>query len=124
MFETKPVGGPKNQPKYINAVVVLDGSKLAELTPCEANAIELLESFLALEMRFGRNRSNSNIPWGPRSLDIDLLAWGDLQIKNKKLTLPHPRIIERSFVVVPLAAALTYGEESPKRIDPQQNWIE
>ncbi len=124
LYLTTPLGGPKNQPDYVNAVLVVDKGSLFTITPCEDKAIDLLEKLLTLEMKFGRNREQSLIKWGPRTLDIDLLAWGDLQIRNKKLTLPHPRIFERSFVVVPLAAALSKTNNYPRRIPPQKDWDE
>ncbi len=125
LFKTKPLGGPKDQSEYINAVVVINGPKLAGIKPSEQRAEELLDAFLCLEKEFGRDRQSiSQITWGPRTLDIDLLAWGDLQMKTNNLTLPHPRFFERSFVIVPLAAALTIGEKVPTRLPSQSGWPE
>ena len=124
LFETDPVGGPSNQDAFINAVLVVDGQKLSTLKPSEKAANNLLERFLKIERNFGRNRQTSNIRWGPRSLDLDLLAWGGLQVKNEFLSLPHPRLIERSFVVVPLGEALNKGINKPRRIPPQESWQE
>ena len=124
LFETEPIGGPADQPSYINAVLVVDGARLSSLTPSEKAAINLLERFLIIEKSYGRDREKTNIRWGPRSLDIDLLAWGALHIQNKVLTLPHPRLIERDFVVLPLAEALNNGSKKPRRIPPQENWQE
>ncbi len=124
LFETDPVGGPPEQPVYINAVLVVDGPWLALLQPCEAAALSLLDSLLALEKRFGRDRQAELMRWGSRSLDLDLLAWGALQVQHEALTLPHPRLIERSFVVVPLAAALTGVGQVPRRIPPDLDWLE
>ncbi len=124
LFQTEPMGGPSNQPEYINAVLIVDGTRLSSLKPCEAAAIDLLERFLNLEKAFGRDRQQSSIPWGPRTLDIDLLAWGGLQVQNKQLTLPHPRLIERSFVVVPLGEALSSKSTYPRKIPSQKGWPE
>ena len=124
LFETKPIGGPKNQPSFINAVGVINGSKLSLIKPSEKKAIDLLERCLALERDYGRNRKDSSEKWGPRSIDIDLLAWGDLQVKNEKLVLPHPRLIERDFVVVPLAAAVNKGINRPRQIKPDPKWTQ
>ena len=124
LFETDPVGGPADQPAYLNAVVVVDGALLEGLKPCESLALALLEQLLALEKRFGRDRQASQLRWGPRCLDLDLLAWGGLHVQHQVLTLPHPRLIERSFVVVPLAAALTVHAEPPRRISPHADWPE
>ena len=122
LFETEPHGGPPGQSNYVNAVLIVDGPNLSELTPSESAALSLLERFLKLENDFGRDRQSTSIRWGPRSLDIDILAWGSLHVKNEVLVLPHPRLIERSFVVVPLAAALTSLETSPKKIAPSKFW--
>lgn len=92
VFETDPVGGPE-QPDYLNAVAVADTS----LSPRE-----LLVHALAIEQRFGRVR---NRRWGPRTLDIDLLAVADLVVDEPGLTVPHPRLLERAFVLVPWASA-------------------
>ncbi len=124
IFETKAFGGPVNQPNFLNSVLVADGPRLSAVRPSEEEAIKLLNNFLSIEQEFGRNRESSELRWGPRQLDLDLLAWGDLQIQNKSLTLPHPRLIERDFVVIPLGAALNQGQAPIKKIPPQKNWPE
>jgi 2-amino-4-hydroxy-6-hydroxymethyldihydropteridine diphosphokinase len=81
------------QPDYLNAVAMLD-------TTLDAGA--LLESMLSIERRFGRAR----IPgerWGPRTLDLDLLVYGEECIDAPGLCVPHPALHERAFVLVPLA---------------------
>ena len=90
LYRTAPVG-LTNQPDFINAVVALD----TRLGPRE-----LLEELFALEARFGRERSVKN---APRTLDLDLLLHGDAIINHPALTLPHPRMHERAFVLAPLA---------------------
>ncbi len=70
---------------------------------------ELLARALATERALGRDRSRER-PWGPRTIDIDLLAYDDLAISDADLTLPHPRLFERAFVLLPLA------EIAPDRI--------
>ena len=124
IFETDPIGGPSKQPNFINAVLIVDGESLFSINPSEKAAVELLQKLLKLEESFGRERSNSSIKWGPRTLDIDLLAWGDLQVKTSNLILPHPRLTERIFVLIPLAAALNTEQKSPRQIPPQNNWKE
>jgi 2-amino-4-hydroxy-6-hydroxymethyldihydropteridine diphosphokinase len=101
LFETQPVGGPPGQPNYVNAVVLVDGMppKRAEW-PGKA-AGELLEHMQELEQQFGRERQER---WAPRSLDLDLLWWGDLRCQTPRLQLPHPLWQEREFVLAPLAA--------------------
>ena len=88
---TVPVGGPPGQPDYLNAALSL-------LTDLEPDA--LLTALLACETRYGRVRRER---WGERVLDLDLIAYGGLIVNTPRLTLPHPRAWERSFVLEPLA---------------------
>lgn len=124
LFETKAIGGPKGQPSFINAVLIVRGGILSNIKKSEYAAIELLKMLLKIELQYGRDRKNSSVTWGPRTLDIDLLAWGDLQVKNDILTLPHPRLIERNFVIIPLATVLKRKEEDCRQIPPQAGWRE
>lgn len=91
LYSTEPVGLAE-QPRFVNAVIALD----TELAPHE-----LLERLMAIEQEFGRNRS-AGIPNGPRTLDLDILTLGELAINEPELTIPHPRLAERAFVLVPL----------------------
>lgn len=88
-----PAWGRTDQPDFINAVVELQTRLVPEV---------LLQHLLALERRFGRVRRDGE-RWGPRELDLDLLIHGDAVIDEPGLHLPHPRIAERAFVLVPLA---------------------
>ena len=125
IFETKAIGGPANQSNFLNAVLVIDGPTMNSLSPSKEASLNLLNRTLSLEKAFGRQRKASSVKWGPRSIDIDLLAWGELQIKCKTLTLPHPRIIERNFVLTPLVAVLNSKDQSPPRqLEPQAGWNE
>lgn len=90
VYETEPVGGPVGQPPYLNAVVELD----TELSPRR-----LLELGLGLEAEAGRERTRR---WGSRPLDVDVLLVGDLEVHEPDLSVPHPRMWERAFVLVPL----------------------
>jgi 2-amino-4-hydroxy-6-hydroxymethyldihydropteridine diphosphokinase len=90
VYETDPVGGPGGQGAYLNAVVELD----TELSPRE-----LLELGQALERAAERVRSER---WGPRTLDVDVLLVGDLVVDEPDLQVPHPRMWNRDFVLVPL----------------------
>ena len=125
LFSTKPIGGPPNQADFINAVVVINGPTMNHLDPSMETILNLLEKVLLIEQDFGRDRTNSSITWGPRTLDIDILAWGQLHVKHKNLILPHPRLIERNFVATPLAAALNKDPNSaPRKLSPQNGWPE
>lgn len=88
-YQTAPVGPP--QPDYLNACVTLE----AELSP-----LVLLDTLLAIEAQFGRVRLER---WQARTLDLDLLLYGDLILDTPRLTIPHPRMGDRAFVLVPLA---------------------
>jgi 2-amino-4-hydroxy-6-hydroxymethyldihydropteridine diphosphokinase len=88
VYETDPVGGP-DQPNYLNAVVVAEGRHPPRT---------LLERALAVENAFDRVRE---VRWGPRTLDVDVIAVGDLEVHDPDLEVPHPRAAERAFVLVP-----------------------
>lgn len=90
LYRTAPVG-LKHQPDFINAVV-----ELIAVVP----APTLLDMLFEIEARFGRQRSMRN---APRTLDLDLLLYGDVVSDDPVLTLPHPRMHERAFVLAPLA---------------------
>jgi 2-amino-4-hydroxy-6-hydroxymethyldihydropteridine diphosphokinase len=88
-----PPWGVADQPAFINAVIIVATS----LDPHT-----LLARAQAVERALGRNRA-SEPRWGPRPIDIDILAYDNVTLREPDLTLPHPRLFERAFVVVPLA---------------------
>ena len=124
LFETDPLGGPIDQPRFINTVLVVEGEGFASVTPNKKAAISLMKKFLELEKIAGRERENTEILWGPRSLDIDFISWGELQINTDTLILPHPRLSERNFVLIPLAEVLSKTQGKPKQINSQRIWPE
>jgi 2-amino-4-hydroxy-6-hydroxymethyldihydropteridine diphosphokinase len=89
--ETDPVG-ITDQPRFVNAVAELE---------TDLAAVALLERLLEIERQLGRDRSREE-RWGPRSIDLDLLLYGDEVIDEPGLTVPHPRLAERRFVLEPL----------------------
>ena len=93
-IETAPVGGPPGQGAYLNGVAVL----LTELEP-----LELLRRLLAIEARHGRDRAQESERNAPRTLDLDLLEVGTRRVEEPELSLPHPRMERRRFVLEPLA---------------------
>jgi 2-amino-4-hydroxy-6-hydroxymethyldihydropteridine diphosphokinase len=91
VYETDPVGGPEGQGPYLNVVVEL---------VTELSASELLRVAGRLEAEAGRARTVRN---GPRTLDVDILLYGDRTVSTPELEIPHPRMWQRRFVVAPLA---------------------
>lgn len=96
-YQTKAVGPP--QPDYFNGCITLQTS----LKPHS-----LLQTLLAIEQQFGRERRER---WGPRTLDLDLLLFDDLILDSSTLQIPHPRMAERAFVLVPLAEIAAHWVE-------------
>jgi len=92
LYETAPVGYA-NQPAFLNAAAALQTTLDPE---------SLLDRLLAIERSFGRDRSHG-IPNGPRTLDLDILLYGEHVVSTQTLQVPHPRMTERAFVLVPLA---------------------
>ena len=90
LYRGAPAGGPSGQPDYLNAAAALD----TMLAPDE-----LLTALQAIETARGRTRT---VRWGPRTLDLDLLLYDQLVLDGSRLTLPHPRLHERAFVLYPL----------------------
>lgn len=99
-YQTKPVGTLEAQPDYLNGCALLSVEQTPE---------ELLVILQAIEIQFGRVAKGT---LQPRTLDLDLLLYGDLVLNTPNLTIPHPRMKERAFVLVPLA------EIAPDLIEP------
>ena len=90
LYHSSPMG-PQDQPDYINAVVKLS---------TRLGAHELLHALQAIEQSQGRQRNGQR--WGPRTIDLDILLYGDQLIDSKDLTVPHPGLPHRAFVLYPL----------------------
>jgi len=103
VYETAPVGGPP-QDAYLNAVVAID----TDLDP-----FDLLRECQRIEARAERVRGER---WGPRTLDVDVLLVDDCRIDDPALTLPHPRMWERGFVLAPLR------DVAPDLVDADAKW--
>lgn len=99
-YQTKPVGTPQPQPDYLNGCALLSAQQTPE---------ELLAILQATEIQFGRVDKGT---LQPRTLDLDLLLYEDVVLNTPDLTIPHPRMAERAFVLVPLA------EIAPDWIEP------
>ncbi len=89
VYETEPVG-KKDQPWFLNAVGLIETT----LEP-----LRLLDDILGIERKMGRKRENK---WGPRNIDLDILLYADLIMNSDRLTLPHPQMHKRKFVLLPL----------------------
>jgi 2-amino-4-hydroxy-6-hydroxymethyldihydropteridine diphosphokinase len=103
LYSTAPVGFAA-QPRFMNAVVALE-------TALEPR--ELLDKLLAIEQEFGRERPAGLVD-GPRTLDLDILLFGELEISTPGLVVPHPRLAERAFALTPL------NEIAPRAFVPGQ----
>jgi 2-amino-4-hydroxy-6-hydroxymethyldihydropteridine diphosphokinase len=95
-----PPWGEEQQARFVNACIEID-------TSLDPHA--LLFTLHRIETKFGRDRVHER-RWGPRTLDLDLIAYDDVSMQEPELTLPHPRLFERAFVLVPLA------EIAPNRV--------
>ena len=89
IYETEP-WGDANQPRFLNAVALL--RTMLEPRP-------LLDALKAVEARIGRTATRR---WGPREIDLDILLYGDREVATEGLQIPHPRLLQRAFAVVPL----------------------
>jgi 2-amino-4-hydroxy-6-hydroxymethyldihydropteridine diphosphokinase len=101
-----PPWGVTDQPAFINCAIAVETA----LTPRD-----LLARALDVERALGRDRAREQ-RWGPRTIDIDLLAYGDMVLTGDDLTLPHPRLFERAFVLVPLAEIVPDRVISGRRV--------
>jgi len=90
VWETEPVGGPP-QPHYLNAAVGVE---------CTFSPLELLDATMAIEHDLGRERGPER--FGPRTIDIDVLWIKNVECTESRLTVPHPRLLERAFALLPL----------------------
>jgi 2-amino-4-hydroxy-6-hydroxymethyldihydropteridine diphosphokinase len=91
VWATAPVGGPPDQPEFLNAVIEVDVDGL--------EPADVLEAAHNVGAALGRVRKER---WGPRTIDVDVLLWGTHTSGDPDLTIPHPRMTERAFVVLPL----------------------
>lgn len=96
LYRTAPIGGPPGQPSYLNAAAELE---------TDLSAPDLLTALHAIEAAAGRTRE---VRWEARTLDLDLIVYGDQLSDDPALTLPHPRAWERAFVLAPLSDLAPY----------------
>ncbi len=101
LYKSKPIG-PQNQRDYINAVIKIETLQ---------EPIELLDSLQDIEAQHHRKKTKR---WGPRTLDLDILIFNKLEFNHKRLTIPHPEMINRDFVLIPLYEVTNYNFTIPK----------
>jgi 2-amino-4-hydroxy-6-hydroxymethyldihydropteridine diphosphokinase len=96
LYRSAALGEIADQPFFLNAVLELPIAPGAAL-----HSLPLFQQLMAVEQELGRNRA-AEVPGGSRSIDLDLIAYGELRCQTRDLTLPHPRATERAFVLAPL----------------------
>ena len=101
MYKSKPLG-PKNQPNFINAVIKIK---------TDYEPIELLNALQDIENKHHRRRIKK---WGPRTLDLDILIFNQIEMVDERLIIPHPEMINRDFVLIPLFEVTNYNFNIPK----------
>ncbi|MEC1525218.1 2-amino-4-hydroxy-6-hydroxymethyldihydropteridine diphosphokinase [Neobacillus niacini] len=110
VYETDPVGY-EEQDLFLNMVMEIQ---------TDLSAFELLDFCLKVELELGRKRE---IMWGPRTVDLDILLYNQENIKSEKLMIPHPRMLERNFVMIPLSE-IKPNITIPNTEKPLEVWIE
>lgn len=107
-YQTKPLGPP--QPDYLNGCAIIKTT---------LNPHELLKTLLDIEQKFGRERKER---WGARTLDLDIIFYGDLILNTPELEIPHPRMRERIFVLEPLAEIVPHWCDPVTGLTVSQLW--
>ena len=103
VYETAPVG-VLDQPAFLNGAIGVS---------CTLSPIALLEALLGVERALGRTRSSADVRWGPRAIDLDVLWIEGMVLADPRLVVPHPRLHERAFAMVPML------EIAPGAVDPR-----
>ena len=103
VYETAPVGGVP-QADFFNASILVE---------CTLSPLALLEALLGIERGLGRTRAPDDVRWGPRAIDLDVLWIEGVVLHEARLVVPHPRLIERGFALIPLL------EVEPHAVDPR-----
>ena len=103
VYETAPVGGPP-QPPFLNAAIAVE---------CTLSPLGLLAELFAIEVALGRIRSDDQVRFGPRTIDLDVLWIEGVTVDDPRLVVPHPRLAGRAFALVPML------EVAPNALDPR-----
>ena len=118
IYETSPHGVENEQPNYLNTLLLIKSNSFPK--PSNSKAKLLLKELKNLERFFGREKTPNSKKWLSRCLDLDILWWENLHIMDEELTLPHPRFVNRNFVITPLSEVLTKEQKIQKIQD--QRW--
>ncbi len=117
IYESSPHGVENAQPNYLNTLVLVKSNYFPK--PSTKSAKLLLKNLKKLESFFGREKTPKGKKWLSRCLDLDILWWEDLIIMDEELTLPHPRFVNRNFVITPLSEILN-KEQKIKKIQDKR----
>ncbi len=117
VYESEPHGVEDEQPNYLNTLVLIKSNYFPK--PSNFKAKLLLKELKKLEVFFGRQKTLKEKKWLSRCLDLDILWWEDLIIMDEELTLPHPRFVNRNFVITPLSEVLK-KEQKIKKIEDKR----
>ncbi len=115
IYVTSPHGISEPQPNYLNSLLLI--KSLSLLNPSSEKAKYLLKTFKSIEKEYGRNIIQNNKKWLSRCLDIDILWWENFNIQDSFITLPHPRFMNRNFIITPLAEILNKFQKVDKLIE-------
>ncbi|WP_032514527.1 MULTISPECIES: 2-amino-4-hydroxy-6-hydroxymethyldihydropteridine diphosphokinase [Prochlorococcus] len=117
IYETSPYGVEDKQPNYLNTLVLIKSNYFPK--PSKINAKLLLKKLKKLEIIFGRIKTPKGKKWLSRCLDLDILWWEDFHTFDKQLILPHPRFMNRNFVITPLSEILSRSQKIKKIDEPR-----
>ena len=112
IYETLPHGVENEQPNYLNTLLLIKSNSFPK--PSNKNAKLLLKELKKLERFFGREETPKGKKWLSRCLDLDILWWEDFHTFDEELTLPHPRFMNRNFVITPLSEILSRSQKISK----------
>ena len=117
IYETSPHGVKNEQPNYLNTLVLVKSNYFPNLSAI--NAKLLLKNLKKLEFFCGREKTTKGDKWLSRCLDLDILWWEDFHTIDNELTLPHPRFMNRNFVISPLSEILSRSQKIKKINEPR-----
>ena len=117
IYETLPHGVENKQPNYLNTLLLIKSNSFPR--PSNEKAKLLLKELKKLERFFGREKTPKGKKWLSRCLDLDILWWEDFHTIDDELTLPHPRFMNRNFVITPLSEILSRSQKIKKFDEPK-----